>query len=553
VTSTFQGDSKGVWNTREGFNQSLSIYGIQFTGTQIDNRTFESLFETFSESMYQLSQRALYRDYAWTLIVFSSFSIIDHQYNIKFFPNGKANVIFNQPITAISFGNKLGVCNQTQFSATYDATSGVVTLTVPLPTEYDPGAAIYPYYQPNNVCEQFSTWDFKYYQNEKKYQYSFDIIINMISFTTAMAVNFNMIDPVKNLSPAYLTYQQMDDDALYSDFLEQYGSFYIDPYFPNMDPIFCLNANYTKGKSVCFLYDSATFFYPIIATWNYDTSDQTSCQPECYKPIDQRYPSCQTFDQMVGLIFFPVAGSRGTPLADYTASTKQLFEFGLFMQAKNDSGIVDFSYPALESTILGSSAYQDYDNDFYSLYTELCGGNCSMLALEFWSSDVTNTPFLNDYSVEINTLATVTAELRPDHKNYTLISCENNFYFPTALEYFGDIPPVTLVQSYYTCVVTLKSAIERAIGNSAATAAFYSGIIFIVLLTSAVYYFNNFTAKYKKILTFDEKIKERESNAERKIAELQSELDDVKEKLNLMFFKLYGSGEMDMHRTVSKG
>ena len=58
-------------------------------------------------------------------------------------------------------------------------------------------------------------------------------------------------------------------------------------------------------------------------------------------------------------------------------------------------------------------------------------------------------------------------------------------------------------------------------------------------MTVAIYMLNTYgDTRFKKILSNDEKIRLREQALELKITDLQQELEDVKEKLNHVLFKV---------------
>jgi hypothetical protein len=59
--------------------------------------------------------------------------------------------------------------------------------------------------------------------------------------------------------------------------------------------------------------------------------------------------------------------------------------------------------------------------------------------------------------------------------------CIDTFSQPQALARLAQAPPVTLIQSYYECHLTLQTALMASIGNAVATAGLYVGLIWIVL------------------------------------------------------------------------
>lgn len=262
LTATYEGDTNGIWDSSRKFNYSESLYEVQFTGTEMDNNEFSASMQAIQMNLAKIGFRS--NDYAWSLIALSAGSAYDDNYNLLSTSNGLGNIIFNVPVTSVSFGSKKGVCNMTDINTNvmtnFDTYTGILSLQIRL-TWTELGNDYYSWVEGILCPDQLTPYNFKYLYDTTNY---FDINIDMIAISTAIAINYD-INPLTNIVRIISAYEQYDDDALWASFLNECGNFYTDPLYQGDTPTFCLNEKYDKErKGICFVYSSATFFFPLL-------------------------------------------------------------------------------------------------------------------------------------------------------------------------------------------------------------------------------------------------------------------------------------------------
>jgi hypothetical protein len=277
---TYYGDINGYWSSEQEYNEDMSIYELSFEGSQLTTNQYSSLISDINYKYNILGNISTQRDLAWSLITWSTYHYDNDNYKVKFRNRGNINNVFNLK-TDVFIGNNKEKCYPyseyysrrrefdkifLEFSSKFNFVTSELEITIPLISTKYP-----PYFeQPcKNHFDIFSDFDYTPVNTADNSYITFLININTVAI--AIAANFGILDPRVQLNEIYMdnTYSDTENSFGYSKlYLKEYGKFYVDPQYKNMDPIFCLNKKNNSKYNSCFLYDGIQIYYPIITSVN---------------------------------------------------------------------------------------------------------------------------------------------------------------------------------------------------------------------------------------------------------------------------------------------
>lgn len=518
VSAVYEGDFDGQWESNSSYSPSRSMYEIEFAGSQLNTTGFSSVMEGFITDLIDVNDKAMSRDLYWKLIALSSYSSYDHDAKVHFYSNARAEIIFDQPVSTAIFASANGICGQNTFLS-YSKTTSLLTVSVSsdtsvpqnwptqnpttAPTKNSPpkptanptarptpesGSGTYyyddyipPYNESTFVlpCKgQFDAiQDFKYdpqHDPSKEVLFHFDIR----AVTTIIAINFGIAN-VSSLTPVTTQFSNI--------YLEEYGDYYTDTFYPNMAPIWCQTKNPTR-KPLCLYPYKWSLLYPMINGYY----DGCSCQNPTSDDLD-----CNIFDAIISFLFFSldreykilnfadrmqdiILGSK-----DGDLEVQSLF-FPIALQN------IDISYNLPAKNQLEMNTFQHYYLREISkdhLFDRICGPegrDCTVLSMELYNPSFDAFYMINDNDV---TLASLYNESITEYGFLKLyeISCQSLLYNPNVHK-LKDYPPQTLIERYYSCHLDRNTCIQKAIAMAAGTASLYASILITIVLMTFLYF-----------------------------------------------------------------
>ena len=274
---------------------------------------------------------------------------------------------------------------------------------------------------------------------------NFQIVIDMISVTTALSVNLGYLStslleltgqPTSNFTRNGVTFMQEN---------------YYDRRYPEMTPITCFNRisghNPKAAHSftiLCTLQIGSIYTLPVFnhrgATPRTTNATLGTSIPPVYcdcSSVVGRSNYCNVFDLMPALIFFN--HENATNIIDLYSSYPS-------MQAINKLAY-NASYSAM-------NYYNTDNNAFQKQIWSFCGGNCSMLALALYGKFCLQQPhfylvFTSNSSLRISNISNIldeTTQAVSDYFHEVVVgSCANSFYTPSTWSKLANTPPTQLV------------------------------------------------------------------------------------------------------------
>lgn len=261
------------------------------------------------------------------------------------------------------------------------------------------------------------------------------------------------------------------------------GSFYIDPFFAPMQPIFCIDksdisfnlaANAIKGPDICFLVNSdggsvyPFLVYPVMGQAS--IGDSSGLFSSCTCPRDENSYICNNQDYLY------------TFIQSRTLNPQSVVDIGILMQQsilsdikKGFSTIFNQLLPVISYSLFQSYGYSGYNYNYPAKLLQdawdlICPSqDCSAVIFESFS-DPYNTVFqaANPFNLQLGALTNLTY-LTKELQNRTLTlpkqMCTDSLSQHLAMTSFSVTPPVNLTQSYFECRSNLKPALLASIGR----------------------------------------------------------------------------------------
>jgi hypothetical protein len=507
ITNAWQLDAMGNWDTSRSFNQNMSIYTVTFQGAKVTPQVYQTITAAMADQLYLLSVKAASRDFMWSLLAWSSFSLHHRDSRLKFNLNGDVKAIFGNimsdtEVKRVVYTSADEYCTPgLYFSddtyASYDAfgrRSGVSTdywwddpsgsFRIAVPGVYVDNSS-----KPTSPCPNLFSM--------KQLGVTFDnmelnqaptsgtVPFDARSIATALAVNYGIIS----------LHSLVQVSAAYYASVSAYGSLYVDPKYPGMVPIFCsapdvaaeklYAQNYArqyrayggeskafpahgKAPGVCY-YAWSALFYPIATSLG-------NCGQRCDAERMRQTKEC-TKEGLgyIGLILMPNAAFDTTGEANVAlinSGIGQRMQKLLIDDPMNgDLEIQNVAYHALHASTHNNATNLKQSMD------AICRGPCAMMTMQV-SFDST--------SVSQNFLY---ASLFTNQENGSF-NCMSTMYKPPAISTLRTNPPVQLTQDYFMCHLSQDQAIIQGIGLAAGSANLYAGIVLSVMIFSALTYVN---------------------------------------------------------------
>ena len=537
---TYYGDINGYWSSEPKYNKDMSIYEISFEGSQLSTDEYTTLISDISNKYNILGNISTQRDLAWSLITWSTFNYNNDNYKVKFRNRANINNIFNLK-TSVFVGNNKEKCypyseyyaqrNELskillKFSSKFNFVTSELEITVPLISVEGP-----PYYEQPcvNHFDIFSDFDYSPVNIAENSYITF--IINMNTVAIAIAANFGIIDIRSQLNEIHIENTYGDNENLFGFYklnLNEYGKFYVDPQYKNMNPIFCLNKKDNNSKyNSCFIYDGIQIYYPIITSVNgltkiskmlkniinfnnfnnnntfldpsyintdvYD-QDALPCHKQCN--LNNDLVHCSGYDFNVGLVFYSKAKDN-----NYINTINFGTKMNKMMNENNEISVIDYFYDKLVSLSLGTLT-EDLN---------VCD-NCTIIGINFY--DILKIKSINENTFELNNLGKKTNgivvnsldlfKLKDPESSYTRyyaenitftqLNCVNTIYYPDAFKRFQETPPVKLINDYYQCSNPADNIIMKIIMNSYFTTLLVINFYFSMIVL--IYYLYTVLCSY---------------------------------------------------------
>jgi hypothetical protein len=284
------------------------------------------------------------------------------------------------------------------------------------------------------------------------------------SISTAVAVNYGMLSVSKDL----VRISHPSNNNLY-----------IDTYYADMDPIYCILGD--NGTDICVLLSSNNaWLYPVITQRNGNSTDICSCDGS---NIDAKSENCSEMDVLIALIYFPVTYN------DNVTSAWNSFISSVMRYRLDDSENGDLVFAKAVHNVQNGLT----EHNAAELFLGLCGGNCTIISMSIWGGS---------YFKSINKLGVQMAVL---YDSGNIHSCQETLYKSQAFDELLRKPPTKLVESFYVCRVTRATALQRAFGNAAGTADVFSMVVLSVLFTVLVKIYNRWFCDDRPLVDSDEK------------------------------------------------
>ena len=90
ISSTYQGDVYGGWETNNTFSQNSSAFVLQFVGSKLTTEQYIKTMTSFKSQLLELSQKSAMRDSAWNAVMWSSFLFYDPVAQMSFYSSADA-------------------------------------------------------------------------------------------------------------------------------------------------------------------------------------------------------------------------------------------------------------------------------------------------------------------------------------------------------------------------------------------------------------------------------------------------------------------------------
>eukprot|EP01031_Cornospumella_fuschlensis_P034872 gene34872-42228_t len=445
--ATFNLDIHGQWSSLPGFQTNSSMYELLLGGVPISDEDYKTEMQKMYVEFEAMGQATANHDLPYAIAALASFRYYSPTYRFQFYSHTDVRKIFNRPPLFGILANSLGdVCVSTENPegepiASYDSLTGMLSLYYEdLFEAYAPCGRIF------DVTWLFST-DFT---ATTKFTLSMDIA----SIQLATAINYGII---KDPANAGLT-------QVYNGLFGALGVFYVDEFYPDMQPVFCLHdgKNSSISGGACFLYFGSfldgmgTFMYPLSGSW----TDGKSC------------PDISTgfgLDLLVGGVMM--------------VGRDETFTFGLKAQENiTRYGVAEWIHTVNTVLIQVAISGTWKGNSYTPWLAAFCKEYCSIALFEFsWWSQF---PSVNRYYVLYNQFL-LSDSNRQQYVTDGLqapLACQNVLFDELMLQTVVNNPPQRLEENYKVCHLTREEAFQRAVGLSMGNAQLYTAVITVVFI-----------------------------------------------------------------------
>lgn len=496
IQGTYLADTKGYWNSEPEFQQVKAQYALKLTGFEVSsNLQYNNMMQYFYTDLEGVGTRATGHNLAENLLLWMTyvqyyslqFSITDATFtNISsigqvqsFSLTGDPSAVFNLDHLVGRLGSSSGVCSAPSY-AQFDGANHYVQTTW---TNYNEFAAT------SSCSSAIYADNFAYYQPVD--DNIFNVKIDVQSFSVAMAVN------MKYIPLSYLV--QISFDALpflYRDVGYTIAE-YFDSRYSSMRAIYCIqnttsippSAGYMP-ESLCFLPYGSTMVLPVFNPFGTSYIQPAAC--ECGKPRSGNSDACNTFNFLVGIVFYKNA-------ANNTNIVKLFEEYSigaLNISAQNISSILsEFGIFSLIENVRTYKDYAAYNRQAYSpsYYTAYSSSNATAeeiaasysafcrISSATTTSDVCSMIVFNTYDESTHAVSPYKYQLR-NGSCHNSISISSNDWAKLVAS-----PPVQFTQIYYECYDNTQSAIVAAIGIAQGNTQTF--LPFFVVLALPILYF----------------------------------------------------------------
>jgi hypothetical protein len=502
LTSVYEADSQGLWDTENGYVPTKSMYALDMRGTTVNTIEYPQVMEEFSLGFQRQARKSVDRDLSYNMLALASFNLGNVDKQMSLFTNARAEKVFGSVIFTQGITDANGFCFSENY-ATYDPDAARLSYHFTLDDDTN------PYF---TLCEQLNPNDFG---TDDLLDGVKTLNFDIRSFSTAVAINLGMTDLRRDLVKINPRNGYFTETGFV--YIEEYQGLarYVDPFYTNMAPIVCFNGAPYGMKDYCLLEGvDLDFYYPMITHLGHWSEEKMcTCGETGTINDDSMLFYCSESDFMMSIVY--VSSIHSSSYYNYNPDSYDVFQFGAeisqILAANPETGDID-----IVKTFHSAQFRSIYGFDLAPLteaFTTLCQGKCTMFTIEFWGA---NTNPMNFRGTPVYAMYNDTA----------MISCADGLYRPEAMEPLITKPPVTLIQAYYTCVLNATVAAQRALGIAAGSATLYSGIVLQVLLFASIY-------GYNLIHSSDDKIRNpaiKKEHMERDVAMLKSGMDTAAEK-----------------------
>eukprot|EP01035_Chromulina_nebulosa_P018737 gene18737-24502_t len=290
ITGTFLADTSGTWDTEPDFFYARSAYSMTVAGLSYTNDQYKTVLTSISKKLRRIGSKAVNRDYAWNVIALSSYAANDlTRGSLKFYSTADAGIIFDKQIYGANIASSDVSCNLL-YTAAYTASSAQLSLSFDLNFSYTNAHDKVVYncpYTANDGCynpcsSAMALNSFGYDPN--KNSPTLDFTIDMGSVTTAVAVNYGLIDlsdliEVPGDNARKDLFNRMNFSAI--PILNNNATFNISSYYDVLyaptAPIYCVTFT-NISISQCLLRFGNTLVYPVVTSWGYYPSPKAKVQ-----------------------------------------------------------------------------------------------------------------------------------------------------------------------------------------------------------------------------------------------------------------------------------
>ena len=239
LLNTYVADLDGDWQSSSDFNSNETNYQLDFQGTAINTHEYKAVMEMFSDYVQELGQRGKNRDMAWNLLALSVFRIYHPQSNLEFSSVTAAEIIYDQAVaTAAFFTVEKGMCRES--SKIYgEYTSPYLQIKVPnVMNETDYEGNFFSNDTSANLkitCIDYVTQsmvpNFELILSRSGWS---TIGFDIRSLTASIAINWGSL-LLQSMAVAHSTFPGLVKLPV--------GNFYMDPYYTNVSPFYCIDTD----------------------------------------------------------------------------------------------------------------------------------------------------------------------------------------------------------------------------------------------------------------------------------------------------------------------
>ena len=510
ITAIFEADLNGVWSTDSAnFQTNSSFYSIGFTGGAVDEAAFTKSMQSFQSRLIAAGAKASVRDVTYTLLIMSTLLWRFPETGIKFSTNADPDMAFGSSVPwSWAIINHAGRCvpqnqtaiNGTTISSFYDKIGKNLVFRINGISVDSTDSTLYTEPCPKQLPSLYHLLGYR----SDKYGSMYDIKFDIRTVMDVVAINlgiypkedFNLLNI--GMSPSVFGLPD--------------GSFYIDSFYKNFQPFFCLSdaAKGNKGPDICFLaltgikisdYDlgdilSYTLFYPTLTSYG-EFPTHPPEQGPCQCPRDKDSPSCNIPDHLLTLFY-----DTGDPTMSSANNTNTVAigkYFQQFLVNDPDNGDLALNKVTYIFSYVGTLLWYDgtvFDAQLAQAFNALCPNKkCAAMVMELTKASAF-TPLteqqLNLYGLTSQFVKNSTSGL---NTSQPLLMCSDLVSQQNAVSKLVNVPPVQLTMPFFNCHNTLSTALQTSIGIAQGYASLASQLCITVVTILIVQFFNRVKAK----------------------------------------------------------